>query len=860
MSLSPGPSAAAEPPASEPEHVDLITGSVVNGATTPFAQLRGFGNNRPRPPSRYNFGVSVVTGNSAWNARPFSLLGPTAPSSSYSDYQVGFSLTGPFRIPGLVNDGPRIQVSYQLGAMHRATTASAVMPTAAERGGDFSRSSTPIRDPLTGEPFAGNMIPVDRIDSVAAALVTYYPLPNFANAATVNFQRPVVAATKSDRLQLGLTQALGNRMSLNGMVTWQRATTESVSLFDFEDTGRQSSVAIDMNWSRQISTRSTLRARYQFDRSVARATPFFAGRTNVSGDAGIAGNDQDPANWGPPTLVFPGVAGLADGVAQRTVNTTHAIGGEILIRRGPHNITLGGDFRWHFADNRAQPDPRGTLTFTGAASGNGFADFLLGIPTASWIAFGDTKTHLRGLSSDVYLNDDWRILSTLTLNVGLRWEYDSPFAESSGHLANLDIAPGFKEVAPVLATDPVGKVTGARYPLSLVRPDKRGFQPRLGASWRPSLSSPVVVKGSYGLYRNLGGYQSLARLLSQQAPFAKTFNVENTSATPLTLAAPFPASPSTTTNTFAVDRDFRVSLAHSWQVSVQRELPASLTLIVAYLGTRGSHLMQAFLPNTEAPGSAESPDGPTGFIYVTSNGTSARNGAQLTLRRRLYGGLMASVEYTLAKAADDAATFGGGAITPAALSLAQDWQDLAAERGPSSFDQRHHVDVLVQYTTGVGLKGGTLVDGLWGSLWKDWTVATQLSAGSGLPFTPVSFLSVAGTGVVGIRPSLTGVPVAPTAPDTYANPAAFTAPAPGTWGNAGRNSLRGPAQFSMDMSVARVFRLRTRLNLEWRVAATNVLNRVTFAAVGVVVGSPQFGQPTIANPMRTVRMTLRLGF
>ncbi len=293
---------------------------------------------------------------------------------------------------------------------------------------------------------------------------------------------------------------------------------------------------------------------------------------------------------------------------------------------------------------------------------------------------------------------------------------------------------------------------------------------------------------------------------------------------------------------------------------MQREMPWSLTLLVAYLGARGTHLMQAFLPNTLPPGSTTGPTGPSGFIYVTSNGTSLRNAVDVMLRRRLYAGLMASVQYTLAKSTDDAASFANGAITPASLSIAQDWLDLGAERGPSVFDQRHRVDVTVQYTTGVGLKGGTLVDGFWGSLWKDWTVAAQLSAGSGMPFTPVSFLSVAGTGVVGIRPDVTGISSAPIADGSYANPAAFVMPAPGEWGNAGRNSLRGPAQFSLDMSVSRVFRLGSRLNLEWRVAATNVLNRVTFATVDDVVGSPQFGLPTVANPMRALQLTVRLRF
>ena len=221
---------------------------------------------------------------------------------------------------------------------------------------------------------------------------------------------------------------------------------------------------------------------------------------------------------------------------------------------------------------------------------------------------------------------------------------------------------------------------------------------------------------------------------------------------------------------------------------------------------------------------------------------------------------MAGVQYTIAKSTDDAATFANKVASVSALSIAQDWLDLDAERGPSSFDQRHLLSVQFQYTTGMGLQGGTLVDGKWATLFKDWTVASQLTTGSGLPLTPISFLAVSGTGVVGIRPALTGEPTAPAAAGSYANAAAYTTPALGTWGNAGRNSIRGPAQFSLDLSVARVFRLGGRWNLEWRLIATNVLNRVTFATIDTVVTSPQFGFPTLANPMRTLQMGVRLRF
>jgi hypothetical protein len=435
---------------------------------------------------------------------------------------------------------------------------------------------------------------------------------------------------------------------------------------------------------------------------------------------------------------------------------------------------------------------------------------------------------LRGAAHDAYVTDDFR-LSGLTFNLGLRWEHEAPYTERSGRLA------------------PIHGEAGA-------------LQPRLAMSWRPIPASSLILRASYGLYRNAGVYRPLTLLLRQQPPLTRTFAVQNTSRTPLTLADPFPASIESA-RTLMVEDEFRVGAAHLWQVSAQRDLPASLTMIAAYLGTSGTHLMQASLPNTYPPGADHPcPACPTGFVFVTSNGTSLRNAAQFTLRRRLHNGLTASVQYTLAKSTDDAATFSNVVATPRSLSIAQDWLDLPAERGPSSFDQRHLTTAQLQYTSGVGVAGGTLVDNRWGMLLKDWTLTSRLTTGSGLPFTPISFLVIGGTGFVGVRPHLTGVPAAPVTAGAYANGAAYTSSPPGVWGNAGRNSLRGPAQLSLDASVARVLRLRGRISLECRVAATNVLNRVTFAAVEASVASPQFGFPTVANPMRRVQATLSLRF
>jgi hypothetical protein len=221
--------------------------------------------------------------------------------------------------------------------------------------------------------------------------------------------------------------------------------------------------------------------------------------------------------------------------------------------------------------------------------------------------------------------------------------------------------------------------------------------------------------------------------------------------------------------------------------------------------------------------------------------------------------LTASVQYTLSKAVDDATAF--AAVSMNGSSIAQNWLDLAAERGPSTFDQRHVMTAQFQYTTGVGVRGGTLLSGLQGSLVKGWTVLGQLTTGSGLPFTPVYLNSVSGTGVTGtLRPDLTGAPVDAAPEGGYVNPGAYAAPAAGRWGNAGRNSARGPAQFSLNAGIRRSFPWGDRLNLDWGIDATNVLNRVTYASVNPVVGSPQFGLPNVANTMRKLQMSLRLRY
>jgi hypothetical protein len=846
----------------------LINGSVNNGASTPFAQARSFGTNLPNRRSLYTYAAGVQLGSSSWDARAPSLNGIQSVRPSYTDAQFLGTFQGPFRIPRLRNQ-LNVQVGYQGTNDHNTVTQGTVVPTVLERSGNFSQSlnalglPVTITDPLTGLPFPGNSIPRERISPQAAALLGYYPLPDAGATGDFNYQAPIITGTRRDAIQSRFNQSPNNRNQLSATVSYDRSTVDSTTLFGFPNSRESSGLDAQGTWSYRVSQFMSLRAGYQFTRLSNAALPYFANLTNVSGDAGILGNNQDPINWGPPSLVFASdLAGLSDIRFSDARNATHRWWAEALRFGGRHTITFGGEVRRHNNDVVSQQDPRGTFTFTGATTGSDLADFMLGLPQISSIAFGNADKYFRNNSYAAYVTDDWRLSPSFTMNLGVRWEYESPMTERFGRLVNLDIAPDFSAVVPVVAADGSGGLTGTDYPASLLHSDPRGIQPRLGIAWRPIPGSSLVVRAGYGIYRNTNVYQSIATVLAQQPPLSTTFNVATNPLVPLTLATGFVTgrvSPGLD-NTFAVDPNFRVGFAQNWQASLQRDLPYSLTVIATYLGAKGSNLMQQFVPNTYPAGAVNPcPGCPTGFRYLTSGGHSIRNAGQVQLRRRLRNGLTASVQYTLANAKDNAAAFGGASLESAVL--AQNWLDLDAEYARSNFDQRHQVVASFEYTTGAGVVGGTLLDGWKGTLLKDWMFTSQLTTGTGLPLTPIYFSPLGRSGIIGnTRPSLTGASIDDAPDGSYANRAAFVVPEPGEWGTAARNSITGPSQFSLNAAVARTFRVGDRLNLDWRIDAFNVLNRVTYSTVNTLITSGQFGLPTRTNDMRRLRSLLRLRF
>jgi trimeric autotransporter adhesin len=859
----------------------LINGSVNNGASSPFAQLNAFGNSRAGGRSLYNGGIGFTLDNSALDASPFSLTGTSAPKAAYNQITGAANFGGPIKIPHLIKNGPTFIIGYQIIRMNNDTVGQGLVPTLAERTGDLSAISNPIYNPATGLPFLNNMIPVS---PQAASLLNLYPQPNLIGNPQFNYQAPIVSDTSQDRLSVRLSKTVGRKDSFSGTLGLASTRLSTPNLFGFVDTTDSLGINFQPQWSHRFSPRLGNTLTYQFSRYAVHVIPNFENVTNISGAAGITGNNQDPTNWGPPALNFSSITGLSDGQSSHNRTQNQKVGDNVLWTRRNHNLQMGGDINRREINILSQQDPRGTFQFTGAATeqmiggvaqpgtGSDLADFLLGIPDSSSIAFGNADKYFRQTVYDAYVDDDWRVTPQLSVHLGARWEYGSPYTELFGRLVNLDVTPTFSAIAPVIASSPTGTLTNQAYPNSLIRPDKHGIEPRLGVSWRPISGSSILVKAGYAINYDTSVYQSMALLMAQQEPLSKSLIEQNSAACPLTLENGF--TPCTLSPAFGVDPNFRVGYVQTWQASVQRDLPWSLQMTATYLGNKGTRGAQEFLPNTNAPGAANPcPSCPVGFAFLTSNGNSNRESGNLQVRRRLRAGLTATLTYTYAKSIDDDSTIGGLGAAGASSNCsvcAQDWTHLNGQRGLSTFDQRHLVNFTWQYTTGMGIGGKTLMSGWKGRLYKEWTFVNAVTWGTGLPLSPLINEIVPGTGFSGtLRPDTTGAPIYATGgPSQFLNINAFALPPAGQFGTAGRDSITGPDQFSLNASMARSFHLKDRYSLSVEFDANNFLNHVTYTSyitnisqLGTTAAlNPAFGTAVGTNSMRKIVSIVRLRF
>ena len=854
----------------------------------PFnGQYAAFGNRRRTQPA-YSGSAFLIMTNSALNAAPFSLNGQAAPKPSSASGRFGFNFGGPVRIPKLVtSDKYFFYVNYTGNRTRSGNSLTSSVPTLAERDGDFSQAMTTtpvtIYDPLSGSPFPGNVIPASRFNPAAAGLLTYFPLPTYTGIVQ-NYHLVTSTPSVSDSIGVRLNAPVTTKDRLNFNEQYSRNDSKSQQLFGFKDSTSGYGLSASAGWSHSFKPRFNSALNITFSRSISKLTPYFAYTDNVEQGLGITGTpqypfNQDPVNYGPPTLTFTNFGSLSDGSPSVSRNQTTNITETITyVARRKHNLTFGVGYRRLQQNSLSYANARGSFSFSGlltsqidsngqpvTGTGFDFADFLLGLPETTSLR-GNTNDYFRSWATNWYAQDDWRVRPGLSFNVGLRYEYFAPYTELQGRLANLDLSPQGNAVAVVTPANDIGPYSG-KYPSSLVDPDKNNYSPRLGFAWRPSQKHARVIRGGYSIFFSGSSYGGFASSMAAQPPFVSNLSLTTATANPLTLQNPFPTVPSqTVTDTYAIEKNYKLAYAQTWSFALQQTFARGLVVELEYIGTKGTGLPVTLEPDRAPPGSSPLTaqqqlqiGNATGFTYLTSQGDSIFHAAQTRITRRFGRGVSANALYTFSKSIDDASSFSGGGGT-----VVQFPQDLRLERGLSSFDQRHNLSTGYMVSSPVGIHGWWRNGGWKTKAFAGWTLSGNFTATSGMPMTAKvsgNLSNTGGTAAFGSgRAQATGENInAGNFP--YFNENAFTTPPPGQYGNAGRDTIPGLFQIGLNGSLNRAFRFGdSRRQLQLRLAANNALNHVVITNIGTTINASNYGLPTAASATRSVTLTLRFNF
>jgi hypothetical protein len=543
------------------------------------------------------------------------------------------------------------------------------------------------------------------------------------------------------------------------------------------------------------------------------------------------------------------------------------------------------DIRRVHADSIGSGSPLGSFSFTGyatenpaancvpsptitcptlPASGNGFADFLLGMPQKASVQAGLYKTYLRANVFDWYAQDDWRALPNLTLTYGLRYEYFSPYVEKNNRLVNLDHTADFKGLEAVQPGQR-GNYSGV-FPRSLVNPDRSLYAPRFGAAYRPKAKflKEMVIRGGYGINYNTGQYGTIARQLANQPPFAVTqTNIAGQQGCgafgQFTLAGAFNCSDAAVQNNYSANLNYRLGHVQIWDLDIQRTLPMGIVANIGYDGAKGGNLDMVRAPNRTPNGLLNS--GAQPFDYEDSLGYSRFEALRLNLRKRMQKGISLEGTYQYGHSIDNASSIGGGSAT-----VAQNDQDLNAEESNSSFDIRQKLTGNWVFELPFGPNRALLSKGgFWSKALDGFSLSGDFTFATGTYHTPSYQLTVQETASGSsnsLRPNRNfSVPInGARRIGNWFNAAAFTAPLPGEFGTASRNSIEGPGTMGVDASLSRTVQLGDTRSFEARVTATNALNIVQYSGIDTTLNSPTFGQVRGADTMRTISVQARYRF
>ena len=791
---------------------------------------------------------------------------PSLPRSVFRQNQFGGSLGG--RVPG--TKSTFFFGTYE-GLRNRAAKDKLhLVPDATVRGGDFAGRNL-IYDPLnidaTGARrlFPGNRIPAARIDPIATKFLSQFePLPNHPPADSSNYLDATPGVNNTDSGLFRMDHQFGGKGSVFARYAINDERTLASGNFPQLPTdetlrAQQAAVGYTASFGRWVNE-----ARAGFTRLRVFDVPVNAFGSNVIEQLGIKDGPADPFTFGLPYFLVTNFDTVTDSPTLPQVQRDNlwSLSDSLSTTRGRHSLQAG--FQWsHFQLNYLQSQfPRGEYQYDGVFTatpsdpgntGDAFADFLLGFPQTTERFAGNAQAYLRRDSTALFVQDDYRVSSRLTLNVGVRWEYFSPFTEARGNLFNLD----YTHLPAAPTRQRVNQPSKSEW---------NDFAPRIGFAWRLPW---FVFRAGYGFYFQpeiaIESYNLVRNGLSNQVnqtsgALAPTLTTRD--GFPQTSTLGLPAY-------FGMDPKAKTPYLQQWTGGFQHQFNGGILAEAAYVGSKGAHLGRFRTFNTPAhvetgenlaprPGDLQSlrtfPQfGPLYQVQHIAN--SNYHSLQLKAEKRFRDGLSFLASFVWAKSIDDADSPVPGQFDSFG---AQDERNLRLERGLSFFDVRRRFSAgyLYQLPQAPVLR----------ALLSHWETSGIVTLQTGTPLNPVYFVEDFANSGTPNRPNVVpgaklNLPGGERTINQYFNRAAFSDPAPYTFGNAGRNILPGPGNAIFDMGLHRRFLISERQALQLRVEAFNVFNHPNWGIPGPNPDfGPYFGKIAVAGDQRRLQFGLRYDF
>jgi hypothetical protein len=796
---------------------------------------------------------------------------PAMQRSVFRRSQFGGSLGGPLPLPSTF-----FFTTYE-GLRGRAAAPSLqLVPDQALRAGDFRAGNT-LFDPLGSTtaagrtPFAGNAIPAARIDPIARKYLDgYEPLPNRFGNPSGNYVDTTPSTSDRDSGSVRIDHQFRHAGTMFSRYTINDERGGIGGNFPLRPTSENLRAQQAVLGHTLAGALWTNEFRGSFTRLRLFDVPLSASQQNVAAALGIANAPADPFAFGLPYFFVADFSTVTDDptLPQIQRDNTWGLSDTYSLVRGKHTLKAGLDWS-HFQFNYRQSSRiRGQYTYSGVFTGNGtdpnsgdaLADFLLGLPQSTQRSVGDSQGYMRQSNYGGFLEDAWQATSRVTLTLGVRCEYSSPFTEARNKLLNLD----YSNLSGPPALVGVGSAN---------LPNRRDFAPRAAIAWRlPGFLSSrgdTVFRAGYGVY-----FTPELAVEAYDLVLNGTRNeINNTdgSASPiLTTANGFPASASTGFPTyFGVDSHLPTPYVQQWNAGFERELPGAVLLQASYIGSKGSHLGRFRRFNTALhtetgenlaprPGDLQSlrpfPDLGTLFQFQHI-ANSSYNSLQLRAEKRMRRSLSFLASLVWSKSIDDSSTVIPGLFDAGG---AQDERNLRLERGLSSFNVGRRISAGFVYSLPFRPRFGRVLAG--------WQLSGIVTIQDGTPLDPLYIsMDTANAGTF-TRPNIVpgqsiSLPSSQRTPEHWFNTQAFSAPAPYQFGNAARDVIPGPGNEVVDLALHKHFTIAEGKGIELRAEGFNVFNHPNFGFPDPYPDQgPFFGRILITGQPRRVQFGARFDF